>query len=66
VLKIAKDANKGEDCKIKAHGALEFIVFTGNFKKGEVKIPFVYPGKKKDTQIIVFFKMDDITPEANE
>jgi len=66
VIKIAKDANKGEDCKIKAHGALEFVIFMRKFKKGEVKIPFIYPGKKKDTQIIIFFKLDDTTPDANE
>jgi len=65
VIKIAKDAAKGEDCKIKAHGALEFVIFMKKFKKGQVKIPFTYPGKK-DTQIIVFFKLDDTTPEANE
>jgi len=36
VIKIAKDAAKGEDCKIKAHGALEFVIFMRKFKKGQV------------------------------
>jgi LDH2 family malate/lactate/ureidoglycolate dehydrogenase len=40
VIKIAKDAAKGEDCKIKAHGALEFVIFMRKFKKGQVKSNF--------------------------
>lgn len=39
VLRIAKDAKKDEECKIKAHEAIVFNVYKKNFKKGPVEIP---------------------------
>jgi len=46
VLRIAKDAKKDKDCKIKAHEAIPFLVLTAKMKKGPVKIPIQYTTKK--------------------